>query len=105
MNDFAGSLSWPGGRVLRWAGGETRRKIEIGHEIWLSRRWHNKASQRSLQWVEGGVTTIVVSALLAISWRVYTVGRYLFGPHGPESLGLQSWAQVSSCWFSVPSSD
>jgi hypothetical protein len=31
-------------------------------------------------------------------------GRYLFGPHGPESLGLQSWAQVSSCWWSVPSS-
>ena len=52
--------------------------------------------QRSDQWFAGGFTTILVSGLLKISWRVYTTGKIPFGRQGPESLGSQSWAQVSS---------
>ncbi len=33
-----------------------------------------KVNQRSDQWIEVGVTTIAVSGLLTISWRVYTQG-------------------------------
>jgi len=33
--------------------------------------------QRSDQWFVGGFTTILVSGLLTISWRVYTVGKIL----------------------------
>jgi hypothetical protein len=55
-----------------------------------------KVNQRSDQWIEGGVTTIAVSGLLTISWRVYMGGKIPFGRHGPESLGLRSCARGSS---------
>ena len=47
-----------------------------------------QASQRSLQWVEGGATTIVVSALLTISWRAYTAGKIPFWSAWPGILGV-----------------
>lgn len=47
-----------------------------------------KVSQRSVQWVEGGVTTIAVSALLTISWRAYTVGKIPFWSAWPGILGV-----------------
>jgi len=31
-----------------------------------------------MQWIEGGATTIAVSGLLTISWRVYTAGKIPF---------------------------
>jgi hypothetical protein len=47
-----------------------------------------QASQRSVQWVEGGATTIVVSGLLTISWRVYTAGKIPFWSAWPGILGV-----------------
>jgi hypothetical protein len=47
-----------------------------------------KVNQRSAQWIEGGVTTIVVSGLLTISWRVYTVGKIPFWSAWPGILGV-----------------
>jgi len=45
-------------------------------------------NQRSDQWIEGGVTTIVVSGLLTISWRVYTAGKIPFWSAWPGILGV-----------------
>lgn len=47
-----------------------------------------KINQRSDQWIEGGVTTIVVSGLLTISWRVYTAGKIPFWSAWPGILGV-----------------
>jgi hypothetical protein len=47
-----------------------------------------KVNQRSDQWIEGGVTTIVVSGLLTISWRVYTAGKIPFWSAWPGILGV-----------------
>src|SRR5579862_2803843 len=47
-----------------------------------------KVIQRSDQWVEAGVTTIVVSGLLTISWRVYTAGKIPFWSAWPGILGV-----------------
>lgn len=47
-----------------------------------------KANRRSGQWIEGGVTTVAVSALLTISWRAYTVGKILFWRAWPGVLGV-----------------
>jgi hypothetical protein len=47
-----------------------------------------QAGQRSVQWVEGGATTIAVSALLTISWRVYTAGKIPFWSAWPGILGI-----------------
>ena len=47
-----------------------------------------KAMQKSMQWVEGGLTTIAVSALLTISWRAYTVGKIPFWSAWPAILGV-----------------
>ncbi len=47
-----------------------------------------KVGQRSVQWIEGGVTTIVVSGLLTISWRVYTAGKIPFWSAWPGILGV-----------------
>ena len=48
-----------------------------------------KVNQRSDQWLEGGVTTIVVSGLLTISWRAYTAGKKIpFWSAWPGILGV-----------------
>ncbi len=47
-----------------------------------------KVDQRSIQWIEGGVTTIAVSGLLTISWRVYTAGKVPFWSAWPGILGV-----------------
>jgi hypothetical protein len=47
-----------------------------------------KVNQRSDQWIEGGVTTLVVSGLLTISWRVYTAGEIPFWSAWPGILGF-----------------
>jgi hypothetical protein len=47
-----------------------------------------KSNQRSDQWIEAGVTTIVVSGLLTISWRVYTAGKIPFWSAWPGILGV-----------------
>ena len=47
-----------------------------------------KVNQRSDQWIEGGITTIVVSGLLTISWRVYTAGKIPFWSAWPGILGV-----------------
>ena len=47
-----------------------------------------KVDQRSVQWVEGGVITIAVSALLTISWRAYTAGKIPFWSAWPGILGV-----------------
>ena len=44
--------------------------------------------QRSDQWFVGGFTTILVSGLLTISWRVYTVGKIPFWSAWPGILGV-----------------
>jgi hypothetical protein len=45
-------------------------------------------NRRSDQWIEGGATTIVVSGLLTISWRVYTAGKIPFWSAWPGILGV-----------------
>jgi len=45
-------------------------------------------SQRSDQWFVGGFTTILVSGLLTISWRVYTAGKIPFWSAWPGILGV-----------------
>jgi hypothetical protein len=47
-----------------------------------------KVDQRSVQWIEGGVVTIVVSGLLTISWRAYTAGKIPFWSAWPGILGV-----------------
>ena len=47
-----------------------------------------KVSQRSDRWIERGVTVIVVSGLLTISWRVYTIGKVPFWSAWPGILGV-----------------
>jgi hypothetical protein len=47
-----------------------------------------KAGQKSLQWIEAGVTTIAVSGLLTISWRAYTAGKIPFWSAWPGILGV-----------------
>ena len=47
-----------------------------------------QVGQRSVRWIEGGVTTIVVSGLLTISWRVYTAGKIPFWSAWPGILGV-----------------
>jgi hypothetical protein len=44
--------------------------------------------QRSDRWFVGGVTTIMVSGLLTISWRVYTAGKVPFWSAWPGILGV-----------------
>jgi len=44
--------------------------------------------QRSDQWFVGGFTTILVSGLLTISWRVYTAGKIPFWSAWPGILGV-----------------
>jgi len=46
------------------------------------------SDQRSDQWFVGGFTTILVSGLLTISWRVYTVGKIPFWSAWPGILGV-----------------
>lgn len=47
-----------------------------------------KVNQRSDRWFEIGVTIIVVSGLLTISWRIYTVGKVPFWSAWPGILGV-----------------
>ncbi len=47
-----------------------------------------KVSQRADRWFVGGVTTLIVSGLLTISWRVYTAGKIPFGSAWPGILGI-----------------
>jgi len=47
-----------------------------------------KVSRQSAQWIEGGATTIAVSALLTISWRAYTAGKIPFWSAWPAILGI-----------------
>jgi hypothetical protein len=47
-----------------------------------------KVNQRSDRWFVGGFTTILVSGLLTISWRVYTVGKIPFWSAWPAILGV-----------------
>jgi uncharacterized membrane protein HdeD (DUF308 family) len=47
-----------------------------------------KVEQRSVQWFEAGVTTIAVSGLLTISWRVYIAGKIPFWSAWPGILGI-----------------
>ncbi len=45
-------------------------------------------NQRSDRWFVAGVTTSLVSGLLTISWRVYTVGKVPFWSAWPGILGV-----------------
>jgi hypothetical protein len=47
-----------------------------------------KADQKSVQWIEGGVVTIAVSGLLTLSWRAYTAGKMSFWSAWPGILGV-----------------
>ena len=47
-----------------------------------------EVNQRSDHWFVGGVTTIIVSGLLTISWRIYTVGKRPFWSEWPGILGV-----------------
>jgi hypothetical protein len=47
-----------------------------------------KGTLRSDHWFVGGITTIIVSGLLTISWRVYTVGKIPFWSAWPGILGV-----------------
>ena len=47
-----------------------------------------KVNLRSDRWFMGGITTIIVSGLLTISWRVYTVGKIPFWSAWPGILGV-----------------
>jgi hypothetical protein len=47
-----------------------------------------KVNQRSDRWFATGVTTIIVSGLLTISWRIYTVGKIPFWSAWPAILGV-----------------
>jgi hypothetical protein len=47
-----------------------------------------KVIRSSGQWIEGGATTIAVSALLTISWRAYTAGKIPFWSAWPGILGI-----------------
>lgn len=46
------------------------------------------SAQRSDQWFVSGFTTILVSGLLTISWRVYPVGKIPFWSAWPGILGV-----------------
>lgn len=56
--------------------------------IWPEEKMAEKSDQRSLQWIQGGATTIAVSALLTISWRAYTAGKIPFWSAWPGILGI-----------------
>ena len=45
-------------------------------------------SQRSDHWLVSGVTAIVVSGLVTISWRIYTAGKIPFWSAWPGILGV-----------------
>lgn len=45
-------------------------------------------NQRSDQWITVGFTTVVVSGLDTISWRVYTAGKIPFWSEWPGILGF-----------------
>jgi hypothetical protein len=47
-----------------------------------------RVNPRSDRWFVGGITTIIVSGLLTISWRVYTVGKIPFWSAWPGILGV-----------------
>jgi hypothetical protein len=47
-----------------------------------------KDSQRVDSWFVAGVTTLIVSGLLTISWRVYTAGKIPFWSAWPGILGV-----------------
>jgi hypothetical protein len=55
-----------------------------------------KVNQRSDRWFVGGVTTLIVSGLLTISWRVYTAGKIPFWSAWPGILGV---AVVGAAFF------
>jgi hypothetical protein len=47
-----------------------------------------KVNLKSDRWFVGGITAIIVSGLLTISWRVYTVGKIPFWSAWPGILGV-----------------
>jgi hypothetical protein len=47
-----------------------------------------EVKQRSDRWFVGGVTTLIVSGLLTISWRIYTIGKIPFWSAWPGILGV-----------------
>lgn len=53
-----------------------------------SQKMPGEVSQRADRWFVGGVTTLIVSGLLTISWRVYTVGKIPFWSAWPGILGV-----------------
>jgi hypothetical protein len=55
-----------------------------------------EVNQRSDRWFVGGVTTLIVSSLLTISWRIYTVGKIPFWSAWPGILGV---AIVGAAFF------
>jgi hypothetical protein len=57
-----------------------------------------EVNQRSDRWFVGGVTTLIVSGLLTISWRVYTAGKIPFWSAWPGILGV---AIVGAAFFMI----
>jgi hypothetical protein len=47
-----------------------------------------KVSQRGDHWFVSGATTVLISGLLTISWRVYTAGKIPFWSAWPGILGV-----------------
>jgi len=47
-----------------------------------------RVSQRGDHWFTSGATTVLISGLLTISWRVYTAGKIPFWSAWPGILGV-----------------